>query len=80
MPAMGPTKDSAYRVGAAAATDVLLLLKCKYGVERPREALAKEWDEMEMKLRGLIEEMVRTDHAASILRLRRFYEERVQQT
>lgn len=71
MPVMGPNHDHAMRQGEEAAQAVLLLLKEKYNVERPHEALplgkkfAAQWDELEAKLRETIKEMVWTDHAAS---------------
>lgn len=71
MPVMGPSIDRAYAVGDLAATDLLMILKTKYGVERPTELLpfgkkySEEWDKLEKTLRDTIKEMCWTDHAAS---------------
>lgn len=71
MPVMGPSKDRSDAVGDLAATEILMILKSKYGVERPSELLpfgkkyAAEWDELEKTLRETIKEMCWCDHAAS---------------
>ena len=71
MSATGPDRDNAYHQGNKATDAILVFLKNSYGAEKPHselflgKKLGKKWDELEIKLRETICEMIWIDHQAS---------------
>jgi hypothetical protein len=71
MPVSGPNQELAYRQGDEATDRILELLEGTFGASRPHpemplgKKLSQEWDELEIKLREIVKEMIWVDHCAS---------------